>query len=419
MQVHAVPEAERAIDNSGRRLPWAYDYSGPVGDNGNRAPVEKGPFGNSMRRHRSGATRSRSKTAEPKKEEDKIRAENMAAEDAVFGSLRRVGTKDDSGKRDALGEVDPNAAGVQASRLPADTTDSEPTEVLLYGFGEDLQWAAIDFYERVSNGYILEDYDRQPPGQRYDVSRTMGRAQAQKSLSRAAMRKKNKFAGGEHWIKITFDSRQAAELAIARQPHTIRGYLVYAEPYQGRGPQKDEPVLATQAGAQITSEQLPTTFSTNTGLMGGSPNGSSTVSSATATAPNPQPRGSVDTIMQDSPTASSSTLNNGGFGFSQPTFAHQQASGFQAAPATNALIQRTRIDGTIPARVLPAELALAPKPPKASWSSWIGASEIIGSAVPRKEDGTFDWDRASLYWRLFAWLDWLLGTDLCGLKADD
>ncbi|KAF2172216.1 hypothetical protein M409DRAFT_62971 [Zasmidium cellare ATCC 36951] len=422
MQVHAVPEAERAIDSSGRRLPWAYDYSGP--DSGERPPVEKGPFGRSMRRTRSGLSRSRSKTAEPRREEDKIKAENMAAEDAVFGSLRRVGTKEDAGKRDALGEVDPNAAGAQSStRLStADTADSEPTEVLLYGFGEDLQWSAIDFYERVSNGYILEDYDRQPPGQRYDVSRTMGRAQAQRSLSRAAMRKKNKFAGGEHWIKVTFESRQAAELAIARQPHTIRGYLVYAEPYQGRGPQKDEAVLTTQAGAQITSEQLPKTFSTTAGVVEGSPNGSSTVSSATATAPTTagQPLRSPLGGAQDSPTASSSTLNNGlAARPAAATPAQQQATGFQAAPASVAQPRRLRIDGAIPAKVLPAELALAPKQPKASWTSWIGASEIIGSAVPRKEDGTFDWDRASLYWRLFAWLDWVLGTDLCGLKTDD
>ncbi|KAK4508125.1 hypothetical protein PRZ48_001863 [Zasmidium cellare] len=426
MQVHAVPEAERAIDSNGRRLPWAYDYAAP--DSSERQPPERGPFGRSMRRSRSGLSRSRSKTAEPtKREEEKVKAENMAAEDAVFGSLRRVGTKDDSGKRDALGEVDPNAAGAQSSaRLAiADTADSEPTEVLLYGFGEDLQWAAIDFYERVSNGYILEDYDRQPPGQRYDVSRTMGRAQAQKSLSRAAIRKKNKFSGGEHWIKVTFESRQTAELAIARSPHTIRGYLVYAEPYQGRGPQKDEPVLATQAGAQITSEQLPKTFSTTAGGETGSPNGSSTVSSATATAPTTagQPlRSPLGAGVQNSPTASSSTLNGGAPPPPPPAaanLAQHQATGFQATPANVAQPRRLRIDGAIPARVLPAELALAPKQPKASWTSWIGASEIIGSAVPRKEDGTFDWDRASLYWRLFAWLDWVLGTDLCGLKTDD
>jgi len=27
MQVHAVPESERAVDANGQRLPWAYEYA--------------------------------------------------------------------------------------------------------------------------------------------------------------------------------------------------------------------------------------------------------------------------------------------------------------------------------------------------------------------------------------------------------
>lgn len=27
MQVHAVPESERALDASGKRLPWGYEYA--------------------------------------------------------------------------------------------------------------------------------------------------------------------------------------------------------------------------------------------------------------------------------------------------------------------------------------------------------------------------------------------------------
>jgi hypothetical protein len=64
-------------------------------------------------------------------------------------------------------------------------------------------------------------------------------------------------------------------------------------------------------------------------------------------------------------------------------------------------------------------MALAPKAAKASWPSWIGASEIIGSSVPRREDGTFDWDRASFYWQLFMIIDLWLGTDFCGMKGED
>jgi len=70
-------------------------------------------------------------------------------------------------------------------------------------------------------------------------------------------------------------------------------------------------------------------------------------------------------------------------------------------------------------KLLPAEQCLMPKQPKQSWSAWLGASELIGTTVPRREDGTFDVDKASLYWRWFYWLDSWLGTDFCGLKGDE
>ena len=31
MQVHAVPDSERAYDSTGRRLPWAFEYAEYVG----------------------------------------------------------------------------------------------------------------------------------------------------------------------------------------------------------------------------------------------------------------------------------------------------------------------------------------------------------------------------------------------------
>ena len=86
------------------------------------------------------------------------------------------------------------------------------------------------------------------------------------------------------------------------------------------------------------------------------------------------------------------------------------------------MLQRTgttRLRGAQLAKVLPAEQALMPKQPKQSWSAWLGASELIGTTVPRREDGKFDWERASLYWRVFWWLDGLFGTDFCGIKGDE
>jgi len=69
--------------------------------------------------------------------------------------------------------------------------------------------------------------------------------------------------------------------------------------------------------------------------------------------------------------------------------------------------------------LLPADQALMPKQPKQSWTAWLGASELIGTTVPRREDGSFDWERASLYWRVFDCLDRWIGTDFCGLKGGD
>ena len=176
MQLHAVPDNERYTDSTGRRLPWALARDSLPDILDRREAVEKGPFGRSMRRR--GTSRSRSKTAEPRKEEDRIRMENMAAEDAVFGRMRQERSEKEPSKSGPLATIDPNAV---AGASKAEVT--EPMEVLIYGFGEELQWAAIDFYESVSNGVILEDYERQPPGSRQDLSRSSRRMAAQRTLS--------------------------------------------------------------------------------------------------------------------------------------------------------------------------------------------------------------------------------------------
>ncbi|WPG97348.1 nucleoporin nup53 [Acrodontium crateriforme] len=411
MQVHAVPENERAFDPAtGRKLPWGY-LAGDASDDPEhrRELAEKGPFGRSTRRARWGSSRSRSKTAEPNREEDRLRAEQLAAEDAVFGSLRRI-VKDEP-RRDGLGEKDPSSTSAQTPTTATFESEPQATEVLLYGFGEDLQWSAIEFYERVSEGSILEDYDRQPVGYRgLDISKSFGRMAMQKSLSKDALRKKNRFAGGHHWIKVTFQSQQAAELACARSPHVLKGHLVYAEPYVGRGPGKDEPIPASNAGAQIYSEGVPKSFSTNTmtGDNGnGSPGGSSTLTSATATnattAGNTRPQLSFQIDSRSPPLFGSAS------GLEQT----------QSNSETQLQQRRSRIAGATQAVLLPPERALMPKQPRQSWWSSFGARELIGTTVPRKEDGTFDWDRASFYWRLFCWLDLILGTDMCGLRGDE
>lgn len=433
MQVHAVPDSEKAFDASGRKLPWGYEMSASSNNLNGREPQEKGPFGRSQRRSRSGLSRSRSKTAEPRREEERLKAEQLAAEEAVFGGLKRVG-KEDRGH----GGEEGNGSHAGSAAQSAAQTNGAPgeggaTEVSLYGFGEDLQWAAIDFYERVSGGAILEDYDREPQGRRFDLPRSLSRTTSLHSLSKAALRMKNKYAGGDHWIKVTFDSQSAAELACARSPHIIKGHLVYAEPYMGRGPGRDEPIPASNAGAQINDPALPKSFSTNT--LNGSPNGSSnTATSATATnaredTPTQHPQQPSAGTRQEQPVQGrplfEATRAHVGLDRAQSTpFLPLQDGGRQQALRQQEQTPRQRrptgkiVEGATAAVVLPASAAMLPKQAKPSWSSRLGAGEVIGSTVPKREDGGLDWSVASFYWKLFFLIDWLFGTDFCGLKGD-
>ncbi|KAI5274765.1 hypothetical protein E4T47_02283 [Aureobasidium subglaciale] len=388
MQVHAVPESERALDASGKRLPWGYEFAdAEIGRR--REPEEKGPFGRSVRRRGF----SRSKTATPARKEDVVRQENMQTEDFIFAKY-----KDELKAKDPIQPTQKptDAAAAQAASDAASA--KEATEVILYGFGPDSQWAAIEYYERISGGSVYEDYDRHPPHQRYDHSLTYSRAKlAQRSLSQAALRKRNAYRGGDHWIKVTFDSPEAADLATHCSPHPIHGFLVYAELFRGSGPPNDAPIPYSNAGAQIDGPSLPPTFSTRDTLT--PTESSNTLSSATMTA---QPTSSTNLTQVSNTTA--------------------------LASSTPAQKRPMRIPGATRAVLKPADLAFAEpsKTVSSSLASWpiinlfVGTKgDVIGSAVPRTDDGNFDWKNASLYWLIFAWLDYWLGTDMCGLRGDD
>jgi len=80
------------------------------------------------------------------------------------------------------------------------------------------------------------------------------------------------------------------------------------------------------------------------------------------------------------------------------------------------------------AKLLPVEDALLPAPsytqrvlnhvPFLKWFS--GA--MIGSEIPRTEAGEFDWEKASLYWKMICWLDFyfrLFGGEILNADKDD
>ncbi|KAK5255104.1 hypothetical protein LTR16_004682, partial [Cryomyces antarcticus] len=156
-----------------------------------RVTEERGPFGRSTRRR--GRSRSRTATT-PSRPQDQAKLENQKVEDDIFskhlGSIRAQ-----AATREQSVPVAASLSSIEANTVsnPQAPSTKEPTEVILYGYGLDAQWAAIEYYERISNGSIYEDYDRHPPQQRYDHSLSFSRAAAQRSMSKAALRKKNQY----------------------------------------------------------------------------------------------------------------------------------------------------------------------------------------------------------------------------------
>ncbi|KAF2741198.1 hypothetical protein EJ04DRAFT_548130 [Polyplosphaeria fusca] len=421
MQVHAVPDNERVSDSTGRRLPWGYDFADLDGTS-RRGPEERGPFGKARKRGTS-----RSKTATPAKKEDQAKLDNLRVIDDIFARHKAQEEKKDTLRRKASGTGSlpisasaPNlieAGGLATSFQPSASTNTaskDPTECILYGYGSEVQWAAIDHFEKVSRGIIYEDYDRAPPTAKWTSTFTPQKATLYGTLTKASLRKLNQYIGGEHWIKVTFDSPEAAERACHYSPHVIQGYQVFCERYRGTGPNADRSIPA-KAGGATSLTASPNTVSSTT-LQGGQ--SSTTVSSATATGSRPStlpPRLASEPVFpgadiwEDEPTA----------------LAPRQLAEVGRVSGRDAGRGTLRIRGAKSAVLLPAEKAFLPAAPRwqqtlGSWPiiGWVVGSGhgFIGDAVPRKEDGSFDNTNASLWWRLCYSVDSCFGTDFCGMR---
>lgn len=389
---------------------------------------EKGPFGRSTRRR--GLSRSKT-TGTPARKEDQNRVANLKAIDEIFTQVKASAPKTAEQPPTAPPQASQATAGAPALPTTQASVAKEPTEVILYGFSSETQWAAIEFYERISEGIVYEDYDRHPPSARYNTSLSITRTAAARSLSAAALRKKNTYCGGDHWIKVTFDSPEAADRACHYSPHVLHGHAVYAELYRGAGPARDIAIPSSHAGfADVETSPTNTTTTLRGGPSGLSPSRSSdTASSATVTASGPSTlrrRPSARTA-QSAPATTAATPQTS---FSSTATATLSAQTPGAAPADVAPVAPPplRVRGAKRAVLLPAEQALLPVGNK--WQQLLGSlplirlfvggsTEVIGSEVPRKDDGSFDWEIASMYWKVWAWLDYWFGTDFLGLSGDD
>lgn len=299
---------------------------------------------------------------------------------------------------------------------------------MLYGFGEGQQWAAISKFEEISGGLIYEEYERQPSDPRYGTSFSASRPADMSKLSSLQIAKINEYVGGDHWVKVTFDSAEAADRAMHWAPHTIMGYEVHMEEYRGVNPRSgDNPLPA----GSLSLTASPNTMSSAT-MHGDASQSSATASSATATA-------SITTLRR----SSRPRLGLGGW---EDTFDHDGApaqtsqTAVQLAQASQdrAIAQTTsselrqsklRLKTTNNFRVKAGRfqdgVVFLPTRPK--WQETLGhfpligwvvgsGNGLIGDQVPRDADGKFDHKNASLYWRTWYMVDACFGTDFCGVK---
>lgn len=393
-----------------------------------RGAPETGAFGKSTRR-------SRSKTATPARRENPtiqsahklftayIASQNTEAEDAPDAPSQKQRRPSNvqpllpAASNLATDDTSPTTAQPAAGNMP-----NVPTEIILRGFKNiDQQYAAIHQYEQIA-GRICEDYPRDPP---YEIRRYKSELRDPAFVRRRILTpeerlKVNRADSGEHWVKVTFESQQAADTAIYASPQAILGHLVYAEYYKGLAPLRDEAVPDVTTVAQ--GDEVPA------GWRRFGYGGNRTAAELRQPFPEgglPKPVVAVGEGMEMSPPhshASSRTVESGTVGSSssagtvigvQPA---QQlggvgGSGDALAPNAGDSTYCRKIPSAKKAVLLPAEQALLPQPSftarvlsQIPFLKWFSGS-MIGNEVPRTADGEFDWAQASLYWKLICWLD--------------
>jgi len=247
-----------------------------------------------------------------------------------------------------------------------------------------------------------------------------------RALTTEERTKVNRSDSGEHWVKVTFESSEAADAAIYASPQSILGHIVYAEPYHGIPPSRDEAIIDTSALINDEEARAParrvdaygfTKAMMNPDSFGFSPPPRSQASSRTADTTTVASTMDTNTVSSGTVTGNSTGIDNG-----IPLQNRTQ----QKQAEDDGFCQR--IPTARKAKLLPAEQALLPAPsvtqrilnnvPMLKWFS----GSMIGNEVPRTDMGEFDWDRASLYWKIIWWLDnvfGLFGKEIVSADRDD
>ncbi|KAE8148495.1 hypothetical protein BDV25DRAFT_158175 [Aspergillus avenaceus] len=409
MEYHFVPPEERAKDEKGNLLPWGYVYK-DESRNPRRPPEETGPFGK-RRNARYDHARSRTRTGTPAKKENPNVAE--------FGRLFAMQQEEEKTRSNTLPKST-SSSNLDNSRKQ---TEKVATECILYGYkNKDVEWKVIDKYERVSRGMICEDYPRSDPNALNGYSQLLsGGDVVIRDLSADANRKSKRYAGGFHWIKVTFDSTIAADRACFYSPQELDGHLVFCELYHGQGPAEDVPIPVDSSTAnQLQSKPTRTlTTSRSTNFLQTQERERSTLPRSFTVNNLSSAADANENESQDStPTASSATAT----GVEQPSSTIQQRSVPQEPKPESEFM--THIPNVRRAKLRPINEALPPQPtvtervlrsiPILSWFT----GDIVGDGPQLKEDGTFDYGKSNVYWRFWYTVDMVLGTDICGLQEE-
>lgn len=397
------------------------DSSGTDSESRNprRPPEETGPFGR-RRNSRYETARSRTRTGTPAKKEN--------ANVAEFGRLFAQ-QQDEEKAHHTL----PKSSSASNLDNPF-KMEKVATECILYGYkSKDSEWKVINKYERISRGLICEDYPRSDPNAfGYSQLLSGGDVVIRSNLSADANRKSKRYAGGFHWIKVTFDSTNAADRACFFSPQEIDGHLVHCELYHGTGPAEDAPIPVESAAASRKAPRTLTTSHSATFLQ-------NQANHERHTLPRSFTPNNLSSVLDNEDDESQISSTN--------TASSATATGIEQPPATSTLHQRqqpqlqsppqtqpqepkpesefmTHIPTVRRTKLRPLTEALPPQPtvterilrsiPVLSWFT----GDIVGDGPLLREDGTFDYDKSNLYWRFWYMVDMLIGTDMCGLKEE-
>ncbi|KID98398.1 Nup53p-like protein, partial [Metarhizium majus ARSEF 297] len=416
--LHNVPDEECYVGDDGIKRPYAMYFNQNDAHTGTsrsrRSVAETGSFGKSTRR-------SRSRTGTPARSRENP---TLAAADKLFGdwvSNQAAAAAPSNNQRKSSGLMQDDAP-------PQRVVKSTPVEVILRGYRSSVQqYAAISHYEELA-GAILEDYPRDPPAsqRRYKSELRDPALTRRRKLSPEERALVNRADGGEHWVKVTFESTEAANDAIYASPQRILGYLVFAEQYRGIPPAKDEAcpdVDSIMDNEFERAQSMPATM--------GTPRRKSTNNNNNLP---PMLRSRLIDMSPSESKSSSQTLDTATL-----TPSHTSSATMQEAPGVSSGVEPMELqeeDGIfcrrIPtarrARLLPAEQALLPQQSvmqrfvnAVPFIKWFSGS-MIGNEVPRTETGEFDWGRASLYWKIIWWLDATFGLfkgDVYSVDKDD